>query len=36
MIYAYMSNGDIPNDVTVWTLPDTIDSVWLDKQVNRV
>ena len=24
--------GDIPHDVTAWTIPDTINSDWLDKR----
>ena len=28
--------GDIPYDFTAWTLPDTINSCWLDKRGKRV
>ena len=28
--------GERPHDVTLWTLPDTINSDWLDKRVERV
>ena len=28
--------GDIPHDITAWTLADTINSDWLDKRVKRV
>ena len=32
----YKCYGDVPHDVTAWTLPDTINSDWLDKRGKQV